>query len=977
MENDDSEDISQLIEDAKEIVDSGSSSYEEEDKSPTEKELLKEIKRLSEALSRTPKKSEMGDLGEYSPWLYIREFGSWNEAVEEAGMEPNRRQLSDEELLDNIRQLADELDRPPNSTEIQNQGDHGYKTYIDRFGSWEEALVEAGFDPDNAKSRGYSEEELLAEINRLGTELGRPPTMSQMNKMGEYSPSPYRERFDSWDDALRKAGLDPSKKERISKEDLTKIDLPQKAPDELLEGSYVRLIPSFENDKTKIKLKPVDNPLQKNDIKITGNSIVVPKSIFSALGLFEKDIDWQDNPETGVLSGIIDHDSTISPEETRISQVSRVEDPTGTEAYEVDIKVNSDGIDYLFLSFVNIDNNPGLSLVPASEEDSLLPGVVQVFGSSDSLKFYIPKSIGDAVDMSRSDSFEFFPEDGILFLKLQDKDSSLRQTDGQPEPEETEAVGDQEDETEEGPTQQDLISELRDLRYEVGKTPSRLDMNTYGNFNSDDYVQEFGSWESAIKQAELNLNGKIDDEEILKELRRVNEEREGNLTSEDIDTECKYGSTVYRIRFDSLDKAIDKIRSAEGKRISEEKRGAADTDQAHELTDQYIEERLERSCVEVTTYKKVIETRLKNSEIDEVEIADRVDCRVTLVRRALNKHEELVNEVISDRQHKKEKKEAAEPVIEDEISSRQRGSYTDEELIQELVELNDSLEKPPSRKDIQTKSPYSVGAYQNHFGSLKKALEQAGIETWRERFSEEEMLEGVREVADKLGRSPSAKDMRIHGSVTPQKYSKIFGSWEETLGQAGLNHWKDDFDDSDVIKEIIRVAEELNKVPSNQDMNKNSGLSNHYDRYFDSWTETLRQAGYRRRNQKGEKIPDKELLEELCWVAAETTLGDWEKLCRLRDIVRLQPTNIKELSEEWGIDSKMAKQYLRNELNGYYNRMSNGLHATNEAENLVDNIKKISIETKHRGDFHPQTYRERFGSIENAIKMAFRSRDEK
>jgi len=111
--------------------------------------LIDELRRLSQALHRPPKLREMETRGKYGASTYIEHFGSWNNALRAAGFEPyckRKRRLSDEELLDDLRDLADELGHPPTTREIQHHGDHSSTTYTSRFGGIEEARSRANLN---------------------------------------------------------------------------------------------------------------------------------------------------------------------------------------------------------------------------------------------------------------------------------------------------------------------------------------------------------------------------------------------------------------------------------------------------------------------------------------------------------------------------------------------------------------------------------------------------------------------------------------------------------------------------------------------------------------------------------------------------------------------------------------------------------------------------------------------------------------
>jgi len=117
-----------------------------------------------------------------------------------------------EELLDALDKLAEELGEIPTSTQMNDQGEYWASQYNKEFGGWNEALREAGFETNQV--RKVPTDELLDEIRRLARELNRTPTRDQMDDRGEYYGRSYRLRFGSWNEAVRRAGLEPN--QRIS-----------------------------------------------------------------------------------------------------------------------------------------------------------------------------------------------------------------------------------------------------------------------------------------------------------------------------------------------------------------------------------------------------------------------------------------------------------------------------------------------------------------------------------------------------------------------------------------------------------------------------------------------------------------------------------------------------------------------------------------------------------------------------------------
>ena len=165
------------------------------------KELLQALQELSEKLDRTPKKKDLRkNDSSPSPTPYYREFGSLIDAVKAAGLEPDedgetRKKYSREELLLCIRDLAEDLERTPTKAEMKNKDSFpSPDTYYERFGSWTNAVEEAGFEPSNHGSK-YTHEELTDEIQHVVENLGRVPTQQEMRAYGEISPDTYHDRF--------------------------------------------------------------------------------------------------------------------------------------------------------------------------------------------------------------------------------------------------------------------------------------------------------------------------------------------------------------------------------------------------------------------------------------------------------------------------------------------------------------------------------------------------------------------------------------------------------------------------------------------------------------------------------------------------------------------------------------------------------------------------------------------------------------
>ncbi|GGK79142.1 hypothetical protein GCM10009067_34290 [Haloarcula sebkhae] len=175
----------------------------EPDSKISEEELVKELQRLSDELDKKPTASDMNEQGKYWRSAYRNEFGSWNNALEAVGFESENvgATITDKELIQEISRLAKRLDKIPGFNDMEDLGEYDPTTYSHRFGSWNEALNVAGFEPDTQGSK-ISERALLDEITRLRDEIGEPPSARQMDEVGKYASATYQRRFESWSNAI-------------------------------------------------------------------------------------------------------------------------------------------------------------------------------------------------------------------------------------------------------------------------------------------------------------------------------------------------------------------------------------------------------------------------------------------------------------------------------------------------------------------------------------------------------------------------------------------------------------------------------------------------------------------------------------------------------------------------------------------------------------------------------------------------------
>ncbi len=107
---------------------------------------------------------------------------------------------SDENLLNELRRVAEQLGKPPTKKQFAKLGRASSKVYANRFGSWNNALKQAGLAIQRVLN--IPEGELLAEIEKVWDQIGRQPKWKEMNRLGRFTSTTYRNRFGSWIKAL-------------------------------------------------------------------------------------------------------------------------------------------------------------------------------------------------------------------------------------------------------------------------------------------------------------------------------------------------------------------------------------------------------------------------------------------------------------------------------------------------------------------------------------------------------------------------------------------------------------------------------------------------------------------------------------------------------------------------------------------------------------------------------------------------------
>lgn len=136
-------------------------------------------------------------------------------------LKPYNRDIPDQELLDDLKKVAQELNKKTISGREYDKSKSrrfGSGTIAKRFNGWNNAIKKAGLEITQESSISY--EELIEDLKRVANQIAPEKlTQKKYNESGKYTANTINERF-GWNDILEKLGLEISNKVNISEKEL-------------------------------------------------------------------------------------------------------------------------------------------------------------------------------------------------------------------------------------------------------------------------------------------------------------------------------------------------------------------------------------------------------------------------------------------------------------------------------------------------------------------------------------------------------------------------------------------------------------------------------------------------------------------------------------------------------------------------------------------------------------------------------------
>jgi len=152
-----------------------------------DQELLDDLKKVAAHLNKDKiRRDEYTEYGIFNAGTLEKRFGTWNKAIESAGLNVTvKRNLSDDDLFDNIEEIWIKLGRQPLREEIKKPNSlFSSSTYERRFGTWRKALeafVEF-INSDEPSEIETKEPELIVDPIKPEKEIIRHTTKRNISK---------------------------------------------------------------------------------------------------------------------------------------------------------------------------------------------------------------------------------------------------------------------------------------------------------------------------------------------------------------------------------------------------------------------------------------------------------------------------------------------------------------------------------------------------------------------------------------------------------------------------------------------------------------------------------------------------------------------------------------------------------------------------------------------------------------------------
>ncbi|MBI2144684.1 hypothetical protein HYU17_06110 [Candidatus Woesearchaeota archaeon] len=178
----------------------------------TENEIPRDVQLVQKRFGQIPPYKRLSGLG-YSGLTRaaMRRFGSWNKAVIKAGFVPIKKEWSKNSVTKELKTVAQNLNRTPSMRDLKRLGkDDLLNAMISRFGKYNSAIKEANL-PTVLEMNKRTRKKVVTELKIIAKKLGKKPTSSEVKSLGRHDAyNAALSEFGSWNKAMIAAGFTPN-----------------------------------------------------------------------------------------------------------------------------------------------------------------------------------------------------------------------------------------------------------------------------------------------------------------------------------------------------------------------------------------------------------------------------------------------------------------------------------------------------------------------------------------------------------------------------------------------------------------------------------------------------------------------------------------------------------------------------------------------------------------------------------------------
>ena len=214
----------------------------------SDQELIDDLKQVAKEINKVSiTQTEYNKVGRYSSATIKNRFG-WNNALEKAGLTITKYQnISDEDLIDDLKRVALLIIPQKVTTSKYNEKGKYTSAVIDKRFGWNNALLKAGLEISNQQN--ISNNDLYENIEELWIKLGRQPNITECVKpFSKYSSDTYKRRFGTWRKALE------SFITYINSDDNNTANITVKKKVLQIDNGYKHLTKRYPDNRLKLKV---------------------------------------------------------------------------------------------------------------------------------------------------------------------------------------------------------------------------------------------------------------------------------------------------------------------------------------------------------------------------------------------------------------------------------------------------------------------------------------------------------------------------------------------------------------------------------------------------------------------------------------------------------------------------------------------------------------------------------------------------